>query len=249
MGILQVMAAASAFSKSIDCARPAIQRALSFMNLLSKQTFLPFAAVLTALVLSGCRSPKEPGPVLTDNPNPPSMNGTPTNDVPTAVNSALFQAGETVMVSTATGSDEVPGPIPASGQAYLIAEDGTITLPLIGPVQAAGKTPGELQEDIDKLYVPQYFIRLTVTVTAQNRVYYVGGEVAHPGAEVYIGETTVTRAIQAAGDLTQFASHNVWLTRTDGTRIRVNVDNALRDPSQDPPVFPGDQIQVPRRYF
>jgi protein involved in polysaccharide export with SLBB domain len=82
-----------------------------------------------------------------------------------------------------------------------------------------------------------------------NRVYYVGGEVAHPGPEVYIGSTTVTTAVQAAGDLTQFGSHRVWLTRADGTRIKVNLDKALSDSTQDPPVFPGDKIQVPRRLF
>jgi hypothetical protein len=59
----------------------------------------------------------------------------------------------------------------------------------------------------------------------------------------------VTTAIQAAGDFTQFASHKVWLTRTDGTRIKVNVDKALRDSTQDPPVFPGDKIEVYRRIF
>lgn len=84
---------------------------------------------------------------------------------------------------------------------------------------------------------------------AQTRVYYVGGQVAHPGPEEYLGDTTVTRAIQAAGDFTPFASHKVWLDRADGTRIRVNVDKALRDANQDPPVFAGDQINVPRRIF
>lgn len=218
------------------------------MNLLSKLMLLSCAAVPAALVLSGCGSAQ--GPVFSDNPNPPAMMGAPTNSSPVATNEgALFQAGETVTIASSTGSDMVPGPIPSAGQPYLIAGDGTISLPLIGQVQAAGKTPGDLQEEIQKLYVPQYFVRLTVTVTAQNRVYYVGGEVVHPGAEPYLGETTVTKAIQAAGDLTQFASHNVWLTRTDGTRVRVNIDQALRDPSQDLAVFPGDQIQVPRRLF
>ena len=36
-----------------------------------------------------------------------------------------------------------------------IKEDGTITLPDIGPVQAAGKTAGELQNEIYNLYVPK----------------------------------------------------------------------------------------------
>lgn len=214
------------------------------MNFLSKLWLLACGAILAGMIFSGCGSTDEP--VLSDNPGTPAVTGSPTNAMDVTANAALFQAGETLTVTTSTGSDSATGPLSTPGT-FLIADDGTITLPLIGPVQAVGKTPSELQNDIEKLYVPQYYIRLTVTVTAQNRVFYVGGEVNHPGPEVYMGETTVTRAIQAAGDLTQFASHKVWLTRADGTRIKVNVDKALRDSTEDPPVFPGDQIQVPRR--
>jgi protein involved in polysaccharide export with SLBB domain len=223
-------------------------------------TLLSCAAVLAGTVLSGCRSTNDP--VLSDNPplpaasgtgnsgNPGSISENATNDVaPIPTGAARFQTGETVNISTSTGSEVVPGPIATAPQSYLIADDGTISLPLIGNVQAAGKTPGELQRIITKLYVPEYFVRLAVTVTAINRVYYVGGEVAKPGPEEYLGQTTVTKAIQSAGDFTMFASHTVWLTRSDGTRLRVDVDKALRDVDSDPPIFPGDQIQVPKRHF
>jgi len=215
------------------------------MNLLMKLSLFACAAVFTGIMLSGCGSTGDP--IFTDNPNAPTMTGSATN----ADQAARFHIGETVVVATSTGSDSAaPGPISAAGQNYLIAEDGTISLPLVGRVQAAGKTPGELQDDIDKAYVPRYFLHLTTTVNAQSRVYYVGGEVMHPGPEVYVGQTTVTTAIQAAGDLSQFASHKrIWLTRPDGTRIEVNYDKALNDPAQDPPVFPGDKIEVHRRYF
>jgi protein involved in polysaccharide export with SLBB domain len=215
------------------------------MNLLMKLSLSTVAGVLTGVVLSGCASPGDP--IFTDNPNVPVMTGSATNSEQLAA--ARFQVGETVVVATSTGGDS-PGPIAGAGQNFLIADDGTISLPLIGRIQAAGKTPGELQDDIDKAYVPQYFLHLATTVTAQARVFYVGGEVGHPGPEVYVGQTTVTTAIQAAGDLSQFASHTrIWLTHPDGTRIQVNYDKALNDPAKDPPVFPGDKIEVHRRYF
>lgn len=221
------------------------------MSFLSKLTLFPCATLLAGMILSGCSSTEEPP--LTDNPSAPALtelSSNSTNNAPgISPDAPRLEAGETVNVGTSTGSEIYPGPIVPAGQAFLISEDGTITLPLIGKVQAAGKTPGELQDDITKLYVPAYFVSLAVTVTAQYRVYYVGGEVAHAGPELYNGETTVTKAIQSAGDFTQFASHKVWLTRADGTRIKVNVDKALRDSTQDLPVFPGDQIHVPRRYF
>lgn len=218
------------------------------MNLLSKWSLFGCAAVLAGIIFSGCASSTDE-PAFSDNPGAPVDMGASTNDVQTAANAARFQPGETVVVGTSTGSDLDPGPIASAGQPYLIGDDGTVSLPDIGRVQAAGKTPGELQDEISKLYIPHYYIRLTITVTSPNRVYTVGGEVTHPGPEVYIGATTVTTAIQAAGDLTQFASHKVWLTRADGTRIKVDYNKALRDSSQDPPVFPGDKILVPRRYL
>jgi protein involved in polysaccharide export with SLBB domain len=219
------------------------------MNFLSKWPLFGCAAILAGMLFSGCASSSPDEPNFSDNPMAPAAVGASTNDVQTASNAARFQPGETVVISSSTGSDMDPGPIAAVGQPYLIADDGTISLPLIGRVQAAGKTPSELQDEIDKRYIPQYYIRLTTTVTSPNRVYTVGGEVMKPGPQVYIGSTTVTTAIQSAGDLSQFASHRVWLTRSDGTRVRVNYDKALSDSSQDPAVFPGDKIQVPRRYF
>lgn len=131
-----------------------------------------------------------------------------------------------------------------------IKEDGNITLPYIGAVRAAGRTPGELQNEIRDLYVPKYYVRLTVTVKSQDRVYYVGGEVKQPGRQLYVGETTVTRAIQSAGDFTDFANRGkVWLVRAGGKHIKVNCNKALEDPALDLPVYPGDEIQVPRRLF
>lgn len=219
------------------------------MNLLSKLSLSLCAAFLAGMIFSGCGTTEEP--TFSDNPNPAAMTGTSTNDVPSLpAPAAVFQPGETVTISSSTGSDTYPGPIGGAGQPYLIADDGTIALPLVGKIKAGGKTPGELQDDITKLYVPQYYVRLTVTVTAPQRFYYVGGEVQKPGPEVYIGETTVSKAIQAAGDFNQFANHKkVLLKRNDGTQIYVNVDKALKDASQDPEVYPGDQIYVNHRYF
>ena len=243
------------------------------MNFLSKLTLFSCAAVFAGAVLSGCGSSGHPDePQLTDNPPTPAVAGTgsqsgggtsagATNGAASVTNSgsgtdaldlisnraARFQAGETVNISTSTGSEAVPGPISSSPQSYLIADDGTISLPYVGSVMAVGKTPGELQRIITQLYVPNYYVNLAVTVTAMNRVYYVGGEVIHPGPEEYLGQTTVTKAIQAAGDFTMFANHTVWLTRPDGTRIQVDVDKALQDSASDPPVFPNDQIEVRRR--
>jgi len=132
-----------------------------------------------------------------------------------------------------------------------IKEDGTISLQDIGSVKAAGKTAGELEDYIQKLYVPQYYTHLTVTVkTTGDRVYYVRGEVKNPGRLIYAGQITVTKAITSAGDYTDFANHKkVLLIRANGSRFKINCDAILDGELPDPPVYPGDQIQVPRSRF
>jgi protein involved in polysaccharide export with SLBB domain len=126
-----------------------------------------------------------------------------------------------------------------------IKDDGTITLPLIGAIKAEGKTAGELQKAITDAYVPDYYKRLTITVSSDQRVYYVGGQVRNPGRQLYSGTTTVTKAIQSASDFTDFADRkNVRLTRADGKILTVDCIKAARDPALDPLVFPGDKIEV-----
>jgi protein involved in polysaccharide export with SLBB domain len=158
---------------------------------------------------------------------------------------ARFRIGETVIVIF-SGT-----PMPFDPHEEPIKEDGTITLSYLGAVNAAGKTAGELQREIHDAYVPKYFVRLTVTVKSGDRIYYVGGEVRTPNREFYVGDTTVTKAIQAAGGLTDFANHSkVWLIRaTTSQRIKVDYDEALKNPAKDPPVYPDDQINVEKRIF
>jgi protein involved in polysaccharide export with SLBB domain len=131
-----------------------------------------------------------------------------------------------------------------------IKEDGTITLQLVGPIKAEGKTAGQLQEMIQALYVPKYFQRLTVTVLTENRFFYVSGEVKLPNRIAYVGEMSVLKAIASAGGFTDFAKKTqVQLSRPDGRVITVNCTKALEDPSLDLPVSPGDKVHVPRRLW
>jgi len=130
-----------------------------------------------------------------------------------------------------------------------IKDDGTITLLLNQTFAAAGKTIGQLEKEIRARYVPAYYINMTVTVKQQEgtRFYYVGGEVKAPGRQVYVSRITVLKAIQSAGDFTDFAKKTkVQLTRVDGQNLIVNCIKARKDPSLDLEVYPGDKIHVPR---
>src|SRR5580692_8171634 len=105
-----------------------------------------FALLLAVLIFNGCSS-------TSGLDGMPDAGKTPGNN-----EVAHFHVGETVNV---TFSD-TPDPIAAHEEQ--IKEDGTITLPLIGSVKALGKTAGQLQNEIHDLYVPKYYVRLTVTV-------------------------------------------------------------------------------------
>ena len=132
-----------------------------------------------------------------------------------------------------------------------IKEDGSITLPDIGRVDAAGKTPGELEDIIHDLYVPKVVKHLNVTVkNTASYVYYVRGEVKGPGRQIYTGPITVSKAITSAGDFTELANRSsVWLTRVNGDRFKLNLNRILDGEDPDPPVYPGDQVQVNKRIF
>jgi polysaccharide export outer membrane protein len=164
------------------------------------------------------------------------------NDLPPEV--AKFQIGDTVTVAF-SGL-----PVDLAPHTEPIKEDGTIELPNIDKVVAAGKTAGELQNEIHNLYVPSLYRHLTVTVSTGDRVYYVRGEVKGGGRQLYVGQTSVMRAIASAGDFSDFANHkNVLLVRANGKQMKVNCDRIMEGKDPDPPVYPGDQIVVKRRIF
>jgi protein involved in polysaccharide export with SLBB domain len=131
-----------------------------------------------------------------------------------------------------------------------IREDGTITLLEQKSFVAAGKTRGQLEKEIHDWYVPRFYLKMTVSIRQlkDTQFYYVRGEVRIPGRQVYISRITVLKAIGSAGDFTDFARKSeVQLTRADGRKITINAKKALKNPSLDLEIFPGDTVFVPRR--
>jgi polysaccharide export outer membrane protein len=208
------------------------------MKLLSHGVFAS-VCLFVGVIAPGCSSAPKDTLVL-DQPKTHPTTGQ-TSAVPPSIlaDTARFHVGETVIV-TFTGA-----PMPVDPHSEPIKEDGTISLDLIGKIRAVGKTAGELQNEIYTNYVPKYYTRLTVTVNTGDRLYYLGGEVRSPGRQIYVDGVTVTKAIQTAGGMTDFANHHkVWLTHENGQRIKVDYDKALQNPSKDPAVYPNDQIVV-----
>lgn len=203
--------------------------------MLSRKAVSQLACVfpLVALLFTGCAAPDYKEAMTPPDPK----------DVP-SLSGALFNVGDSVLVSF----DGLPEPL--APQDKTIGEDGNITLTQGIVIKAAGKTTADLEKAVHDAYVPKIYNHLTVTVKAGERVFYVRGEVNQRSRQVYVGQITVTKAIAAAGDFTDFANRkNVLLIRSNGQRFVLNCNKILAGEAPDPPVYPGDQIEVKRRRF
>ena len=141
-----------------------------------------------------------------------------------------------------------------------VRPDGFISLPIVGDVAAAGRTPAELAGEIrQKLQPYVQEPRVTVLVREVNSArVYVTGEVAHPGAYPLRGRVSVLQAIALAGGFTDFANRDGILVVRKGdqagqipVRYRDLVTHEEKKDSQeqrlDPDVdlMPGDTVVVP----
>jgi polysaccharide export outer membrane protein len=108
-----------------------------------------------------------------------------------------------------------------------VRPDGKISLPLAGEMEAAGKTPAELQAGLTKAlgpYIHDAAIAVLVREINGARV-FVLGEVTRPGGFPLRGPMTVVQALALAGGRTEFASDEVvWLRQLgDGKSDRVSL--------------------------
>ena len=88
-----------------------------------------------------------------------------------------------------------------------VRSDGKISLPLIGDVQAAGRTPSQLEQDItDRLKAFIANPQVAVIVQQINSLKFnILGQVARPGAYSLTTGTTIVDAIAVAGGFKDFA--------------------------------------------
>jgi polysaccharide export outer membrane protein len=90
----------------------------------------------------------------------------------------------------------------------LVRTDGKISFPLLGDVQAAGRTPMEIRKEIEerlKAYVDNPIVTVTVKSPASQK-FYILGEVKKTGEYPLIKGLTVLQAFAIAGGFTDWAS-------------------------------------------
>lgn len=122
---------------------------------------------------------------------------------------------------------------------------GSISLPLIGQVEALGLTTPQLEAKIVSLLDGDYLLNPRVSAEVANyRPFYILGEVGRPGEYPYTSGLTVLNAVAAAGGFSYRADRRVvFIKSADGTsEVKYKLDsNTL--------VQPGDTLRIKERLF
>ena len=135
-------------------------------------------------------------------------------------------------------------------QSLQIRPDGKITLPLVGDVLAAGRTPVQLRDSIAQSLQP-YITNPTVTVIVVEtapKTFYVMGEVNTPGPHPLVGQVSVIQALAMAGGFKDFADTKNIIIRRQSAQgavdMKFNYKDAVKGETRPLLVQPGDTIIV-----
>lgn len=137
-----------------------------------------------------------------------------------------------------------------------VRPDGTITMPLIGDVQANNRTASQLTEEISrrlKTFVKEEGSFVSVAVTEVNSYRFtVSGNVEHAGVFSLKYFATVADAVALAGGLNKFASPHklvVLRQRPNGGVRKIPIDwdriSTGEHPEENIVIVAGDTLFVP----
>jgi len=128
---------------------------------------------------------------------------------------------------------------------FEIDGNGRISLPLIGAIEAAGKTAAEVEAQITARLKAGYVRDPKVSVLISNfRPIYILGEVKNAGEYPYKSGLNVVSAVALAGGYSYRAN-------TTTVYVRRASETAEREYPAAPniPIHPGDLIRIGERYF
>jgi polysaccharide export outer membrane protein len=185
---------------------------------------------------------------------------------PTAGSPAATQPAQNVEASAAKahdnsfviGNDDVLAinvwKEPDVSRSIPVRSDGKISLPLVGEVQATGRTPLKLEEEI-AARLKNYIAEPEVTVIVQqinSQKFNILVMVNKPGSYVINNSATVLDAIALAGGFRDFAKQkSIYILRQDAdgsqTRLPFNYKEVVKgkNSGQNIKLQPRDTIVVP----
>jgi polysaccharide export outer membrane protein len=130
-------------------------------------------------------------------------------------------------------------------QEYLVSDSGVITVPLIGSVDAQGKTLAGLEDAVASELSNGILVDPNVTAEiVAYRPFFILGETKAPGQYPYVPRMTVLSAVSMSGGFTYRAEQ-------DAVSVTRLVDGQMAEFRADPlsMVEPGDVINVHERFF
>src|SRR2546428_11633567 len=140
---------------------------------------------------------------------------------------------------------------PQLSQSVQVRPDGKITLPLVGDMEATGRTPIELRDTIPtslKDYINNPTVTVIVVEALASQV-YVMGEVTHPGTMQLHGPTTILQALAMAGGFKEVANtKDVKVLRPHGSgieTIKFNYKDVINGDAKPFYLRSGDTVIVP----
>jgi polysaccharide export outer membrane protein len=154
-----------------------------------------------------------------------------------------------------------------NGKVHRVDNDGTVTLPLVGRIQAAGLTIQEFEASLNEKLLKELkepHIAITVTESISQPVTVIGW-VNTPGVQKMRGKQSLAEVLSLAGGLKPDAGYRVTITRqiavgdlplpdtrrdeSAGVVIgEVNLSDILeaRNPAANIQILPRDVVTVPR---
>jgi polysaccharide biosynthesis/export protein len=141
--------------------------------------------------------------------------------------------------------------VPELSKSVQVANTGTINLPLLGEVQASGKTASEIEKDLTRQLGTKYLKSPQVTVYVKehnSQRVTIEGAVRKPGVYPIRGTMSLLQVVATAEGVDKdIYSKDVTVFRTvDGNRMsRVYDIDAIREgKADDPPLRQGDLVVV-----
>lgn len=200
-------------------------------------------AIILSAVLTGCASERP-------------MTNLPTGAAAYSVIPAAPQNGDTAVADYRIGPlDTLDVTVyeepDLSAKAIQVDAAGQIALPLVGTIDAKGRTPAELSKELEQLLGAKYLKNPQVTVSVAASVSQkvaIQGEVTEPGVYPLNGPTTLLDVISMAKGETDVATlRQVVVFRTvEGQRMGAVFDVASirRGEAQDPVIQGNDLVVV-----
>ncbi|MCX7325900.1 MAG: polysaccharide biosynthesis/export family protein [Hyphomicrobiales bacterium] len=128
---------------------------------------------------------------------------------------------------------------------YAVDSQGRISMPLIGSVEAVGRTTGQLERSIEARLRSGFLREPKVSVEVDAyRPFFILGEVTTSGQFPFVNGMTVQTAVAIAGGFTPRGDRQVATISR-----QINGEVMTGNVSLNQPVLPGDTITIRERWF